>query len=87
MRRERRRDRSLFELRSAPVRDFAAQAEAVASACHAIAVRFYLGAKLVVFGMGGASTDAQHVAVKLVHPVIVDTGPRPGRADWGNPAA
>jgi hypothetical protein len=31
MRRERRRDRSLFEPRSAPVRDFAAQAEAVAS--------------------------------------------------------
>ena len=71
MRRERRRDRSLFELRSAPVSDFAAQAEAVASACYAMAVRSYLDAKLMVFGIGGASTDAQHVAVEFVHPVIV----------------
>ncbi|HEX4656359.1 MAG TPA: SIS domain-containing protein [Streptosporangiaceae bacterium] len=61
----------LFELRSAPVSDLAAQAEAVASACHAMAVRFHLGGKLVVFGVGGSSTDAQHVAVEFVHPVIV----------------
>jgi D-sedoheptulose 7-phosphate isomerase len=61
----------LFELRSAPVSDFAAQAEAVASACHAMAVRFHRGGKLVVFGVGGPSTDAQHVAVEFVHPVIV----------------
>ena len=61
----------LFERRSAPVSDFAAQAEAVASACHAMAVRFHMGGKLVVFGVGGSSTDAQHVAVEFVHPVIV----------------
>lgn len=61
----------LFELRSAPVSDLAAQAEAVASACHAMAVRFHKGGKLVVFGVGGSSTDAQHVAVEFVHPVIV----------------
>lgn len=61
----------LFELRSAPVRDLAAQAEAVASACHAMAMRFHRGGKLVVFGMGAASTDAQHVAVEFIHPVIV----------------
>jgi D-sedoheptulose 7-phosphate isomerase len=61
----------LFELRSAPVRDFAEQAAAVASACHAMAVRFHRGGKLVVFGIGGSSTDAQHVAVEFVHPVIV----------------
>jgi D-sedoheptulose 7-phosphate isomerase len=61
----------LFELRSAPVSDFAAQAEAVASACHAMAVRFHRGGKLLVFGVGGPSTDAQHVAVEFVHPVIV----------------
>ena len=29
------------------------------------------GGKLVVFGTGGPSTDAQHVAVEFVHPVIV----------------
>jgi D-sedoheptulose 7-phosphate isomerase len=36
-----------------------------------MAVRFHQGGKLVVFGTGAASTDAQHVAVEFVHPVIV----------------
>jgi D-sedoheptulose 7-phosphate isomerase len=62
---------SAFERRDEPVRDLAAQAGAVAEACHAMAVRFHQGGKLVVFGIGGASTDAQHVAVEFVHPVIV----------------
>jgi D-sedoheptulose 7-phosphate isomerase len=61
----------LFELRSDPARELAGQAGAVAAACHAMAVRFHRGGKLVVFGTGGASTDAQHVAVEFVHPVIV----------------
>jgi len=63
--------RRLFELRSGPTRDLAGQADAVAAACHAMAVRFHRGAKLVVFGAGAASPDAQHVAVEFVHPVIV----------------
>ena len=63
--------RRLFELRNAPTHDLAGQADAVAEACHAMAVRFHRGGKLVVFGTGGASTDAQHVAVEFVHPVIV----------------
>jgi D-sedoheptulose 7-phosphate isomerase len=63
--------RRLFELRSGPANELAAQADAVAAACHAMAVRFHRGGKLVVFGTGGASTDAQHVAVEFVHPVIV----------------
>ena len=61
----------LFELRSDPARDLARQADAVAEACHAMAVRFHRGGKLVVFGTGGPSADAQHVAVEFVHPVIV----------------
>ena len=61
----------LFELRSDPVRELARQAGAVAEACHAMAVRFHRGGKLIVFGTGGASADAQHVAVEFVHPVIV----------------
>ena len=65
------RTRRLFELRNAPTDDLAGQADAVAAACHAMAVRFHRGGKLVVFGTGGASTDAQHVAVEFVHPVIV----------------
>jgi D-sedoheptulose 7-phosphate isomerase len=61
----------LFGLREAPVRELAGQAGAVASACHAMAVRFHQGGKLIAFGTGGSSTDAQHVAVEFVHPVIV----------------
>jgi D-sedoheptulose 7-phosphate isomerase len=61
----------LFELRSDPVRDLAGQASAVAEACHAMALRFHRGGRLIVFGTGGPSTDAQHVAVEFVHPVIV----------------
>ena len=61
----------LFELRRDPVRDLARQAGAVAAACHAMAVRFHRGGRLIVFGTGGASADAQHVAVEFVHPVIV----------------
>jgi D-sedoheptulose 7-phosphate isomerase len=57
--------------RDEPARQLAAEAEAVAAACHAMAVRFHRGGKLVVFGTGGASADAQHVAVEFVHPVIV----------------
>jgi D-sedoheptulose 7-phosphate isomerase len=62
---------SLFRRREQPVREFAAQAGEVAEACHQMALRFHQGGKLVVFGIGGPSTDAQHVAVEFVHPVIV----------------
>src|SRR5579862_4610879 len=60
-----------FERRGEPMRALAAQADAVADACHAMAIRFHQGGKLVVFGVGASSTDAQHVAVEFVHPVIV----------------
>jgi D-sedoheptulose 7-phosphate isomerase len=63
--------RRLFDRRKRPVRELAEQAAAVASACHQMALRFHQGGKLVVFGTGGSSTDAQHVAVEFVHPVIV----------------
>jgi D-sedoheptulose 7-phosphate isomerase len=63
--------RRLFGLRDRPTDDLAGQADAVAAACHAMAVRFHQGGRLVVFGTGGPSTDAQHVAVEFVHPVIV----------------
>jgi D-sedoheptulose 7-phosphate isomerase len=60
-----------FERRAEPTLALAGQAEAIAAACHAMAVRFHEGGKLIVFGTGSASTDAQHVAVEFVHPVIV----------------
>jgi D-sedoheptulose 7-phosphate isomerase len=62
---------TLFQRREQPVREFAEQAGEVAAACHQMAIRFHRGGKLVVFGIGGPSTDAQHVAVEFVHPVIV----------------
>jgi D-sedoheptulose 7-phosphate isomerase len=52
-------------------RSLAEQSPEMARTCHAIAQRFHAGGKLVVFGNGGPATDAQHVAVEFVHPVIV----------------
>lgn len=46
-------------------------APAVAEASQAMAARFQLGGKLLTFGNGGASTDASHLAVEFMHPVIV----------------
>ena len=62
---------ALFDRRVAPIEALARDATSVALACHAMAIRFHQGGKLVVFGNGGPSTDAQHVAVEFVHPVIV----------------
>jgi D-sedoheptulose 7-phosphate isomerase len=62
---------ALFTRREEPVRELAEQAANVAAACLAMATRFRRGGKLIAFGAGGASTDAQHVAVEFVHPVIV----------------
>ncbi|MFN2495157.1 MAG: SIS domain-containing protein [Pseudonocardiaceae bacterium] len=61
----------LFERRELPLYRLADDAASIAAACHAMAVRFHGGGTLVVFGNGTASTDAQHVAVEFVHPVIV----------------
>jgi D-sedoheptulose 7-phosphate isomerase len=49
----------------------ASQSPALAQACHDMAQRFHRGGKLVVFGNGGGATDAQHLSVEFVHPVIV----------------
>ncbi len=62
---------TLFARRVAPLERLAERAEVVAAACHAMADRFRRGGRLLVFGNGGAATDAQHVAVEFVHPVIV----------------
>jgi D-sedoheptulose 7-phosphate isomerase len=54
-----------------PANALAGDAEAIAAACHAMARRFHRGGRLVVFGAGGADSDAAHVVVEFVHPVIV----------------
>ena len=60
-----------FDRRTAPGEALAATADAIARACYDMAIRFQRGGKLLAFGNGGPSTDAQHVSVEFVHPVIV----------------
>ncbi|SCF07157.1 D-sedoheptulose 7-phosphate isomerase [Micromonospora viridifaciens] len=60
-----------FARRLAPGEALAADAERIARTCYQMAVRFHRGGKLIVFGNGGPATDAQHVVVEFVHPVIV----------------
>ena len=43
----------------------------LAEACHEMSRRFMAGGRLLAFGNGSAATDAQHVSVEFVHPVIV----------------
>jgi D-sedoheptulose 7-phosphate isomerase len=50
---------------------FAAEAENISQACWSMARRFHQGGRLIAFGNGPCATDAQHVAVEFVHPVIV----------------
>jgi D-sedoheptulose 7-phosphate isomerase len=50
---------------------FAAEAPRLAEACHEMSRRFLAGGRLLTFGNGSAATDAQHVSVEFVHPVIV----------------
>lgn len=60
-----------FERRVAPVQGLADDATALALVCRDMAGRFARGGRLLVFGNGAGATDAQHVAVEFVHPVIV----------------
>jgi D-sedoheptulose 7-phosphate isomerase len=60
-----------FARRVEPVEGLAAQADILAVACRDMADRFRRGGRLLVFGNGAGTTDAQHVAVEFVHPVIV----------------
>ncbi|MCA2228894.1 D-sedoheptulose-7-phosphate isomerase [Nonomuraea aurantiaca] len=49
----------------------AEDAELIARACHAVALRFHRGGRLLSFGTGQSAADAAHLAVEFVHPVIV----------------
>jgi D-sedoheptulose 7-phosphate isomerase len=51
---------------------FAAESERLARVCHRMAERFARGGRLLALGPGPAArSDARHVAVEFVHPVIV----------------
>jgi D-sedoheptulose 7-phosphate isomerase len=43
----------------------------IALCCHALARAFERGATLLAYGTGAAASDAAHVAVEFMHPVIV----------------
>ena len=63
----------LLERRTAAnARFFEAEAERIARLCHRMAERFARGGRLVALGHSPAArSDARHVAVEFVHPVIV----------------
>ncbi len=50
---------------------FPRESERLARACQEMAGRFLRGGRLLAFGRDQYATDAQHVAVEFVHPVIV----------------
>jgi D-sedoheptulose 7-phosphate isomerase len=61
--------------------------ERLARACHAMARAFSQGGTLIPFGTGPAATDAAHVAVEFMHPVIVGKRALPALATGGIAAA
>ena len=69
-------------------RFFEAEAERLARLCHRMAERFARGGRLVALGRSPAArSDARHVAVEFVHPVIVGKRALPalGLAAEGGP--
>jgi D-sedoheptulose 7-phosphate isomerase len=50
---------------------FRKEAPRLAEACYEMSRRFLAGGRLLAFGNGSTATDAQHVSVEFVHPVIV----------------
>jgi len=50
---------------------FAGEAVRLAESCRGMSERFLRGGRLLAFGRGSYATDAQHVSVEFVHPVIV----------------
>lgn len=79
--------RTAFTRRAAPADALAQDAAAVAATCHAMAVRFHRGGRLITFGNGSAAADAAHVAVEFVHPVIMGKRALPAIALSNDPVA
>src|SRR5436309_1382174 len=84
--------RALVEARfqasmNVPEAFFSAESEQIAQACWAMAMRFHKGGRLLAFGSGSAATDAQHVSVEFVHPVIVGKRALPALALTNDSAA
>ncbi len=67
----RRVEKALLERNEIFGKFFSEQAEPLAVACREMSERFLEGGRLLAFGQGPYATDAQHVSVEFVHPVIV----------------
>ena len=83
-------DRALAERTRANSAFFEAESERLARLCHRMAERFARGGRLIAFGQSPAArSDARHVAVEFVHPVIVGKRALPalGLAGEGGPLA
>jgi D-sedoheptulose 7-phosphate isomerase len=50
---------------------FTLESHRLALACREMSDRFLRGGRLLAFGRGSYATDAQHVSVEFVHPIIV----------------
>jgi D-sedoheptulose 7-phosphate isomerase len=83
-----RLDELLARRLTAGERFFAAEAERIARLCHRMAERFAAGGRLVALGRRPAArSDARHVAVEFVHPVIVGKRALPALALAGEGGA
>jgi D-sedoheptulose 7-phosphate isomerase len=84
-------ERMLDERTEANGTFFEAEAERLARLCHLLAERFARGGRLIAVGVTPAGrSDARHVAVEFVHPVIVGKRALPAiglTGDAGAPAA
>ena len=77
-----------LEERSAITRRFfEAAAEPAAEASLRMAERFARGGRLLVYGEGAQASDANHVAVEFVHPVLVGKRALPALALGADPVA
>lgn len=61
----------LLERNSLAQAFFDREALRLAEVCRQMSERFLSGGRLLAFGRGSCATDAQHVSVEFVHPVIV----------------
>ena len=62
-----------------------AEQDRIARACYDMARAFSRGGVLIPFGTGAAATDAAHVAVEFMHPVIVGKRALPSLAPTNDP--
>lgn len=66
-------------------RFLADEQDRIARACHDLARAFSRGGTLLTHGTGAAATDAAHVAVEFMHPVIVGKRALPALAPSSDP--